>query len=207
MQEMTDLNREGKTLLYPRMIITRQCTTDELAEYMADETTFNPGEILGILRQLSKHLARQMADGHSVKIEGIGTFTPALSLREGKEREAPDGTGTRRNADSIRVSSVNFRPDTPLLDEVNRRCRLERSPVKYSRHVSEYTPEQRLALARRHLETHPTLSVREYIALTGLGRTRASEELRHWTETADSGIGIMGRGAHRLYVKKRKEGE
>ena len=32
MQEVKDLNNEGDTLLYPRMVIRDSCGTDELAE-------------------------------------------------------------------------------------------------------------------------------------------------------------------------------
>ncbi len=66
------------------------------------------------------------------------------------------------------------------------------------------TPRERLGLALRHLETHPTLNLSTYVALTGLGRSTASDELRRWAAQPGSGIGVQGRGSHRLYVLKRE---
>lgn len=205
MQEMNDLHRKGETLLYPRMVIDSCCETDELAQRVAEETTYNPFEVRAAIGLISKGIARELASGHSVHIEGIGTFTPSLSLKEGAERESPDGSGTKRNAKSVKVGNINFRPDKELLYEVNSRCRLERLPGKgYRRHVSPYTPEERLALACRHLETHPSLTLTEYVLLTGLGRTVASVELRRWASQPGSGITSAGARTHRIYIKEKK---
>ena len=45
MQEVKDLNNEGDTLLYPRMVIRDSCGTDELAEYISAHTSFSPAEV------------------------------------------------------------------------------------------------------------------------------------------------------------------
>ena len=89
MQEMKNLRKEGETLLYPKMVMQDCCGTDELARMIAGETTFSTGEIRGIIGQLAQRMAREMAGGHAVKLEGIGTFTPSLTLKKGKERETP----------------------------------------------------------------------------------------------------------------------
>ena len=80
MQEMDDLNREGEALLYPRMVITGCCATDELAARIAANSTFSPGEAAGLIRQLADEMAAAMASGRSVRLDGIGTFTPTLAL-------------------------------------------------------------------------------------------------------------------------------
>lgn len=205
MQEVNDLNHSGKTLLYPRMIIRRCCDTDELSEWMAEGSTFDAGEIRGMLHRLFTTMARRMADRCSVRIEGVGVFSPQLALKEGRERERTDGEGRRRNAASIEVGGINFRADKALVDEVNSRCRLERSPQRFTRHISKYSPAERLALAQRFLESHAVLTVGDYVELTGLGRTVASMELRSWLKLPGSGLDFSGRGSHRVYVKKREE--
>lgn len=207
MQEMADLNNEGKTLLYPRMMMTRCCETDELVEWAAKGTTFNTGEVKGAITLLAEGLARMMAQGRSVRIEGIGLFTPSLSLKKGKEREEADGSGTHRNANSIEVGSVNFRPDKELMLELNGQCELERQPGRFRCKVSKYTPEQRLALAQTYLNTHSILRIEEYASMTGLNRCTAGKELRKWGATAGSGIMPEGRGAHRIYVRREETGQ
>ena len=51
MQEVKDLNNEGDTLLYPRMVIRDSCGTDELAEYISAHTSFSPAEVKGVIEQ------------------------------------------------------------------------------------------------------------------------------------------------------------
>lgn len=105
---------------------------------------------------------------------------------------------------SIKVGSINFRVDKEWVKEVDSNCHLTRKTGGYKRHVSKYTPEERLALAQRYLETHSELTVLGYAYLTGLSRTTAGRELRRWHETEGSGIGIKGFGSHRVYVRERK---
>ena len=115
MQEAVDLNNEGKTLRYPRMVMEQCCETDELARWVASGTTYGEGEVRGILSEVARWMALTMAQGRSVRLEGLGLFTPALGLRRGKEREEADGSTGRRNASSIRVSRIHFRADRELV--------------------------------------------------------------------------------------------
>ena len=108
MQEMKDLHNENETILYPRMIIKGQCSTEELIEDIAHHTTYNTGELRGMIMALKDAMAREMSRGYSVKLDEIGTFTPSLGITEGKEAEQPAGE-TRRNARSIKIRNINFR--------------------------------------------------------------------------------------------------
>ena len=145
----------------------------------------------------------QIVPKGSVTLDGIGTLSPALGLKKGREREEPDGSGTRRNATSIEVNDVHFRVDKELVREVNRHCRLERSSTQRRLYRSKYTPEERLALALRFLEEHPFMRVGEYAALTGLSQTTAGQELRRWAQTEGSGIDAKGVRSHRVYVREK----
>ena len=204
MQEMVDLHNEGKTLLYPRMELREGCGLDELARQVAEGTTFGAGEVKGVICQVARRMAMMMAMGRPVTLDGIGTFTPALGLKKGREREEADGSGRRRNAASIEVSGVNFRVDKELVHELRRYCRLERSPRQRKLCRSPYSPEERLALAGRYLEKHPMMRVGTYAALTGLSCTTAGLELRRWAQTEGSGIGAQGMGSHRVYVREAR---
>lgn len=207
MKEMPDLQGTGERIVYPQFAHIEQTTTHQLAASIRAKSAFSEGEIEGLIQLIADELAHELAQGHSVRLDGIGTFTPALALRPGKEREEPDGEGTRRNARSIEVGGVNFRVDKTLLYRTNALCEPVRAPWKPRRSSQQYTPEERLRLALDYLETHPYLTVTEYRKLTGLLRTAATEELKAWAAEADTGIQAMGRGAHRVYVKKMKNEE
>lgn len=204
MEEMNDLNRTGRKRLYPRMEITGQVDLNKLAREISNDTTFTQGEVVGVVEALMKKIAQCIADGKSVKIEGIGMFTASLKLREGRQPEFADGQGNKRNAQSVVVGSVNFRPAKELLTEANRFFNPVRSTRKSRRSSSKYTSEQRLALALKFLEGQPFITVADYCRLTGLLHSTAAIELRKWAGMSGSGIGISGAGSHRVYVREER---
>ena len=200
---MPDIRKTGKKVTYPKFARIENMSTKELAKRIEDVSGFSAGDIEGVFLQASIEMAHLMANGYSVKIDGIGTFTPSLALCKGKEREEAGDGGTHRNAQSIVVGDVNFRVDRTMIRNINSRCNLERAPWKRQHSSQKYTPEQRLTLALEYLEKHAFLTVREYRRLTGLLQTAATNELRQWAHQPDSGIGIDGIGSHRVYIKKK----
>ena len=205
MKEMPDLQGTSEQTTYPQMVMTGQTSTRELANYIALKCAFSKGVTEGVISELGEALAHEMGMGHSVKIEGLGVFTPSLALRPDKEREEPEKDTGKRNARSIHVGGVNFRADKELLFETNRWCKLERSPWKPVRSSKKYTPEQRLDIARQYLKEYSSLTVGIYQQLTGLMRSTATVELRRWAHTPGSGIGISGLGSHKVYVERLEE--
>ena len=76
MKEMPDLQGTGEPITYPKMVMTGQTGTRELAEYIAMTSGFSKGVTEGIICELGEALAHEMGMGRSVKIEGLGVFTP-----------------------------------------------------------------------------------------------------------------------------------
>lgn len=205
MQEMKNLHKEGETLLYPRMVIDGCCETDELVEMITQGSTLRKGEVMAALQLISDGMASMMAHGRSVRLEGIGLFTPSLSLKEGKERENTDGEATRRNAQSIEIGDINFRVEKTLVRNTNSQCNLQRQKGDWRCNRSKFSPEERLALALNYLETNHSMTVAEYEQLTGLSHTTAGKELKKWAATPNSGIYFKGSGSHKIYIKKKQE--
>lgn len=201
MQEMKNLHKEGETLLYPRMVIDGCCETEELVEMITKGSTLRKGEVLASLQLIAEGMATLMAHGRSVRLKGIGLFTPSLSITEGKEREEPDSDSPRRNAQSIEIGNINFRAEKKLIRDTNSQCSLQRQKGDWRCNRSKYSPEERLALALKHLESNPTITISEYEQLTGLSHTAAGKELKKLAATHDSGIYFKGSGSHKVYVK------
>lgn len=203
MKEMRDMRGGGKTILYPRMVIKRCVPLGELLRNTLRYTTFSPAEAEGVVREFVRGLAGALAGGCSVKVDGLGVFTPALGLKKGKEREQPGGTGGRRNASSIEISGANFRPDKEFIRMMNERCTLRRSGKSFSLKTSGYSEAERLAVAKSYLASESRLSVRMYAELVGISATSASRELRRWAEDPVTGITTDGRGTHKKYVLRK----
>ena len=70
MREMPDMNGEGKTRLYPKLIISSCCEESELCEQIADNSTFSPGEIQGILISLCKEMRMPWQTGSRFALMG-----------------------------------------------------------------------------------------------------------------------------------------
>lgn len=201
MQESNLPGEEKK--LFPRMKLWSQVPQEEIVKQIARSTSFSEGDINGLITALSNEIARRMGQGHSVKIDGLGTFSPALGLREGKERESGEVGEERRNAQSICVSNIHFRADKRLIKDTGLHCIVERSTEKQRRSSTRYTPEERLALARNYLQENPMLTVTQYCSLTGLLRNAAAKELKQWALQEGSGIRVQGRGTHKVYVGEK----
>ena len=204
MEEMNDLNGTGERRLYPRLEINRQVELKELAQRISEGTTFTPGDILGVVGALSVRIAQLLAEGCSVKLNGLGNFTASLKLRKGLIPEQAEGGGNRHNARSIEIGSVHFKPEKDFIGEINGNFRPERSERKSRRSSAAYSPQQRLNLALGFLATVSYLTVGDYCRLTGLLHTAASKELRLWATTEGSGIKASGSGSHRVYVREMK---
>ena len=119
MQDSNLPNEEGKRILFPRMKLWNQVDLEYIAKNINYASTFTPGDIMGLVRSLTQEIANQMAQGNSVKVDGLGIFTPALGLRQGKERESGEKGGRRRNSMSICVQNINFRADKQFIEEIH----------------------------------------------------------------------------------------
>lgn len=200
LREMPDLHGNGEKVIYPKFRRICQTGLDEIASHLCKETSFSEADVIGLIRALAGKLSVEMSRGHSVKLDGIGVFTPSLTFSGKRNEEADSLSGKTATASSIEIGGVNFRPDRLLLTDANASLRLVRSASSPLSSSGRYTAEQRLAIAVDYLKSHPYITIRIYQELTGLLKTTASLELRRWAEMSGSGIKADGKGTHRRYV-------
>lgn len=201
---------DGKKKLFPRLIDVRPMEHDKLVKYISETTGLGKGAIMGVLGILAERMASWMSEGYSVKIDGLGRFTPSLKLREGTEREEADSESdesgakrNHRNARSIEVGSVNFKADKQFVLAINKQISLVRSPYQSTirPNSSPYTREQRLELLKGFLAENPFIKCQQYMQLTGMSKSSATKELRAFSDDPSTGILASGRAPHRVYVK------
>ncbi|MEE1222968.1 MAG: DNA-binding protein [Bacteroidaceae bacterium] len=204
-QEMPDIRKDGSRKCYYRMQSNGNVTTDELIHTICYHGGVGLSESVfrSALQELSAELARKMADGYSVTLDGVGTFRATIGVKEEKDMDTLDGDEVKRNAQSLEVKGVTYRADGELVKKTRSHCRLERGGTgRVNR--SPYTQAERLQQAKAFLSdgTHPYMRLSDYVRLTRMSRTTASEELRALAADPKSGIAVSGRGTHIMYVMR-----
>lgn len=204
-QEMTDLSGKGEEKVYYRLQSERNIDFEELTDHVGRHNgMMSRGLIVNVMEHVVDVMAELLGEGHSVTIDGLGTFKASIGLEKDKEMDTFDGDETKRNARSLRLTGINYRADKVLIREANRHCKLERAGEARLHH-SPYSKEERLKLALQYLEEHGAMRVVEYMELTGLSRTKAAMELKEFRQDLTSGITFIGRGSAKVYVRATEE--
>ena len=152
-----------------------------------------------IIRTLAEEIVEQLFFNRCMHIDGLGTFTAKLGVRKDKEMDNFGEGTTKRNALSIEVSGVSFRPDKDLIREIDLRCDLERGGEERLK-SPKLTLKERIAKARQFLKKNGFMHVDEYASLTGLSYSTASRELLKIASDSTSGIISQGRKSGKLYL-------
>ncbi len=125
-QEMNDLHGTGEKKVYYRMKRNLHFTYEGFLEWMSNADPFITKHAESVLKHMTHQLAVVMALGHSVTIDGLGTFRAGIALRRGKKPDGLEGDEPTRNAQSLQVTDVYFRPDKALIRDMNLNCTLKR---------------------------------------------------------------------------------
>ena len=198
-KEIADLNGTGHTQAYYKMK-TQAMSHDEFVDLCSREGAMPKDAIEGVL--IHNKLALSMAEGFSVKINGLGTFTAKLGMRDGVLPDAFEPGEPKHNAKNIEVTGVSYRADKELISNTRRKCILVKEGE--SRLMKPTTTlEERIAKARKFLEERPLMRVMDYAWLTGLSRTTASKELRKIASDPTSGITSTGRNSQKYYCLRK----
>lgn len=198
-QEVPDMQGTGESRVSYRLKRERHYTGEQFMAHVRQANPHLSAEVKSAVELLTAQLAGLMAQGHSVTIDGLGTFSATIGVRPQAEVDTFVEGEPTRNAQSLRVKGVNFRPARELVAATDAACELKRGGTRRVRRVST-TPDERLQMAVSYLQEHPTMSVSQYSRLTGLSRTAACVELRKFRQQPSSGVATIGLGSHKLYV-------
>ena len=80
-QEIIDLNNTGEKQVYYRMKSATHFTHEQFMEWMRSADPSVTRHIEAAISHLTHQLAVALAHGHSVKINGLGTFRAAVGLK------------------------------------------------------------------------------------------------------------------------------
>ena len=203
-QEVGGITAKGERIVKPRFVRTRQVTTQELVQELAKRTAISRGQLQGVLVSIADVLPMYLAQGDSVKLDGIGVFQPHLGMRDDMpvSEQDEEGNDVTHNARNVVLDTVRYIPDKALIASARKLCRPVHDRYLGNRKAmpTPYSEEERKSMALSHLQEHSSLTVGEYMELTGLRRTKAAQELRQWSHGDDACLKAVGRAPHRYYV-------
>ena len=201
-QEFKSINDDSENKAYYRMETSRRVTMAEFVkEISIPGYGISEATAVQVLSQAATSLARLMAHGCAVTIDGIGTFKATIGVCEDKEQDAFVENEPQRNAQSIEVNGVHYRADKALVKAVRSQCTLERGRQSRIKR-SPYTLDERISRAIAFIEEHGYMRTRDYANLNELSLSTATVELRKVRKDESSGIKAIGRGSSLVYVKK-----
>ena len=197
-REVADLNGTGRTQACYKMELTPM-THQQFVSLCHREGMMDESMILGVLSLVSEKLALCMAEGYSVKLEGIGTFHAKLGVRDDMLQDAFEEGESSRNAKSLMVNGVSYRADKNLISNTDSKCTLVRGGESRLK-KSPFSLEERIEKAHDFLKSHMFMRVPDYVRLTGLSRSTAAEELRKLAASPSSGIMSRGSRSQKVYI-------
>ena len=207
LQEMGDMRYDGKRRVYPKMVTNRTLSRKEFVKMMQNyHRGISESTTEAVLTDVVDMLADMLSMGYNVNLEGFGTFSLSLAFEDDKPREilSQDDKMTYRK---VGVKDINFKASPEFVKDVKREtdCDLERDMggVKVIR-KQLYSKEERIARALEVIEKNGVLTLGDYASINNLSRTSASMELKELTNDQTSPIDSLGRGSHKVWVKRKE---
>lgn len=203
MRRLADgMSGEGERL-FPKLLSNGIVDIDGIAEMIERRTSFTHGDVVGVLADIAAVVSEAIADGKTVKIDGLGTFHAVLGLvdkeRRGAWKDSADRLTTGRN---VKLKTVNFSPEKELIVNIGMKMSLERQGSIVENKKPTSTLEQRTAKARAYIAAHGYMRIADYASLVGLSKSGASLELRTLAADDTSGIMTSGAGPAKVYVAR-----
>ena len=202
LKEMNDLDGKGKGRVYPKVVINRLMTTEDLVERMQNNTRLGSAVIHATLLSLGENIATLLESGFSVKIDNFGTFSLSLGFADKKGNKLED-EDDKMNYRRVMVKNITFRPESDLIFNINKNIRLERHvPGVVKSESDSFTPEERRLRAIDFIERHGQITLQEYVNLNNVSRSKASRELNKLEDIEGSGIRGYGNAPHKVWKKE-----
>ena len=207
LQELTDMRDEGKRRVYPKMVTNRTLSRKEFVKKMQGyHRGISESTTEAVLMDVADMLVEMLSMGYNVNLEGIGTFSLSLGFEDDKPTEM-QGEEDKMAYRKVGVKDINFKASPELLksvkQETDRDLERDMGGVKVIR-KQLYSREERIAHALEVIEANGLITLSDYAYINNLSRTAASMELKELTNDKTSPIDSLGRGSHKVWVKRKE---
>lgn len=176
-----------KSIPYARVISRGTRTMERICYELSDSCSITSSDIKGVLEALSQYIGRELAEGYTVELEGLGHFSPSI-----KSVKSTNGKGQAIYCASVR--GVNFRCSNTLKDRVK-----ENRPQKVKRdNIPSEDREGRKKKMLAYLQEQPSINISDYTNLNGCTYYTAQKDIKQFSE--EKIIVSSGYRTHRVYM-------
>lgn len=199
LKELNEEMTNGRKVIFPKMQVYSLHDYETVLRHMHTYAgSFSEGTMRGVIEALVGTMEIWMPLGHSMKIDGLGTFSLSLGFDDQEDNE--DAKPKYRH---ICVKGVNFKPDARLVEMLNRNARFEKAaPEVVVPKKCKYTMEERMAKALEVIDRNGYMTLAEYAGATGLCRSAACNDLKGLVALPGSPITTRGSGSHKVWVRQ-----
>ena len=205
LQEMPDMRHTGARRVYPKAVNSGLLSTHELIKMMQTHNhALAPSVTEAVLSDVAHAVACALAQGHSVRLDGIGTLSVALAFDDGKTADmasADDPMAYRR----VRVRGVNLKVASALLARLQATAKPERagSGVRVLM-PGQGTRDDRMERGRQLAVSKGLITLTDYARANHLSRSVAWAELQATATDPSLPLRPVGRGSHRVWVARQR---
>lgn len=200
---LKELNKEltdGKKVVFPKMQTYSQHDFETVLKHMQTYAgNFSEGTMRAVIDALVETMKSWMPMGHSMKIDGLGTFSLSLGFKDKDTDEEP-----KTKYRHICIKGINFKPDAKLIAALNKQADFERAEkeVVVPRKCN-YTTNERIEKAQAIIANNGFMTLSDYARATGQCRSAASNDLKRLTALPNSPIATRGSGSHKVWIRRR----
>lgn len=186
LQELPKLQKVTKKH-YPKLDTYTAFNNKKMVKRIALESGMQEGAVLAVLDALPKALKNILLEGHTCKIDGLGTFSLSLAYDDNEQ---------------VSINRMNLKVDQAFIKELREDAEFNKTqseivPVAQSKgHVDEH-----LQQLLTWLQTHDSITLQEYSNITGVSTSTASRELKQICSNPDNSISTSGKATRKVWVK------
>ena len=198
-------NNEAQRLV-PKVVTRSTVTFKQMAKDISHATSFTEADVIGMMDAIVKFSAQYLNSSKHVELEGLGTLSLGIACQEDAEGRRPViTTPDQVKPHQLRVSKVILTAKPTFIDQLQ--GPFERSHEGFPSNVkrNRLEPAARRAALLTHMDQHPTITIRQYAALTGLSQKEASAELHLLADPATPApiLAPSGTGTHLVFIKRK----
>lgn len=169
-QELPNLRQDSEEKVFPKLDAYSQFGNKKMIERIAMEAGVHEGVVMATLDALPRALKNILLEGHSYKIDGLGTFSLSLAFCPSDEH-SPERQGESR----VGISRLNLKVDADFMRGLRKEAQFTKTDSKIvAVRPSKGHIEEHLRLAIKWFDTHTTLTLQEYANLAGVSASTAS---------------------------------